>query len=460
MTSDAPGLAKLLGGRLGSRAQAGGIWFTAGPWAFLALSINFVALMIRQLPCQAGQSSYLAFCYSDIRALWYFRGLKDGQIPFLQGQVEYPVLTGAFMEVGRRLVVLFGGTSAPDITASQAAYSAQIFMGVTSFLLFVLFGVLVWAHLKMHRPWDALMIAASPAILTTGLINWDALVLALTSLSLLAWARKKPIWSGIWLGLAISAKLYPGLLLIPLVVLAARAGKWRQLVATVAATVASWVAVNLPVYLANPQGWSYFWTFNADRGPDFGSIWYALNLAGVPQVQTTAMIDDLGMSQFSALIALLMVTGTLAIVAVLLLAPNRPRLAQGAFLIVALFLVVNKVYSPQYVLWLLPLMVLARPKWLDWIVFSIAETLYYVAIWARLDGYLSTGMGQDKLYLLAVFLRIGVVAWLSSRVLIDIFRPQADPVRAGGLDDPDGGVLDTAADAGWLVNLRHKLMLT
>ncbi len=459
MIPDAPGLSKLLGGKLGSRVRPGGIWFSAGPWAFLALTINFTALMVRQLPCQAGQTAYLAFCYSDIRSLWYWRGLQAGQIPFLQSQVEYPVLTGAFMEVGRRFTALLVGGDSSTLSAAQTAQSAQIFMGVTSVLIFILFGVLVWAHLKMHRPWDAMLIAISPAILTTGLINWDALVVALTSLALLAWSRKQPIWTGVWLGLAISAKLYPALLLVPLVVLAARTGKWRQLWITAGATAASWLAVNLPVYLATPSGWLYFWTFNADRGPDYGSIWYAFNLVGIPQVQGSLNLGSLTLSKFSLLVALLMVVGALAIMAVLLLAPNRPRLAQGAFLMVALFLMVNKVYSPQYVLWLLPLLVLARPRWLDWVVFSISETLYYVAIWALLDGYLNTGTGQDKLYLLAVFFRVGVLVWLSSRVLMDIFKPDGDLVRVGGLDDPDGGVLNAAADAAWLVKLRQQLSL-
>ena len=42
-----------------------------------------------------------------------------------------------------------------------------------------------------------------------------------------------------------------------------------------------------------------------------------------------------------------------------LAAPVRPRVAQVAFLLVAGFLLVNKVWSPQYSLWLLPLAVLA-----------------------------------------------------------------------------------------------------
>src|SRR6201999_4626162 len=52
-----------------------------------------------------------------------------------------------------------------------------------------------------------------------------------------------------------------------------------------------------------------------------------------------------------------------AIAYVALTAPRRPRVAQLAFLVVAAFLVTNKVWSPQYSLWLVPLAGLAVPRW-------------------------------------------------------------------------------------------------
>ena len=139
-----------------------------------------------------------------------------------------------------------------------------------------------------------------------------------------------------WIGLGIAAKLYPMLLLVPLAVLCLRTNRLKPFFVTAGVALASWVAVNLPVYLATPEGWMNFWTFNVDRGGDLGSIWYVLGLAGV----------EIG--SVSRWVAALMVAGTLAICGMLLLAPRRPRLAQGVFLIVALFLMINKVYSPQY----------------------------------------------------------------------------------------------------------------
>ncbi len=435
-------------GRVGRHAGWGGRWQAAGPWAMLALTVSWLVLMLRQVPCLIkGGDFFPAMCYSDISVLFYWRGISEGKVPYLQADLEYPVLTGALIDFTRRLTNLLGGQTAPGLSSEQVATSAALYFGVNAVVLFVLFGVLVWTHLKLSRPWDALMIAASPAIMTAGLINWDALVVALTSLALLAWSRRRPGWAGVWLGLGVAAKLYPVLLLVPLAVLCLRTSRWRDFFVTTGTTLGAWVAVNLPIYLLAPQGWINFWTFNVDRTGDLGSVWYVLSLAGVE------------IPRVSLWVAVLMVLGTLAICLLLLLSPQRARLSQGVFLVVALFLMLNKVYSPQYVLWLLPLLVLARPRWREWIVFSVAELVYFVAIWAHLDGALYSGGGtQDRLYWLAVGLRVAVQFWLCVQVIRDIVDPRRDIVRAQGADDPDGGVFDGAADAPWLLAARASLV--
>ena len=81
-------------------------------------------------------------------------------------------------------------------------------------------------------------------------------------------------------------------------------------------------------------------------------------------------------------------------------APETPRLAQLGFLVVAGFLLVNKVYSPQYVLWLLPLAVLARPRWRDQLIWQAGELLYFAAVWWYLGGYLAPGRRRRRRLLL------------------------------------------------------------
>ena len=51
------------------------------------------------------------------------------------------------------------------------------------------------------------------------------------------------------------------------------------------------------------------------------------------------------------------------------------------FLTVAAFAVTNKVYSPQFVVWLIPLAVLARPRWRDFLWWQAAEVIYFFAVW-------------------------------------------------------------------------------
>lgn len=435
-------LNRLLGGRVGRRAVARGVWFAPAPWVMLLGTLSWLVLMVRQFPCRLGADVYTAMCYSDVLPLFYARGLKDGKIPFLTADVEYPVLIGGLMELARRVALLLGGQVGPDLPDEVVSDTAQLFSGFTALLMFAFFLAVLWAHLKLPRPWDAVMIAISPAVMSSAFINWDMMVVAFASLAVLAWSRRRPGWTGVWLGLGIAAKLYPVLFLVPLAVLCLRANRLRAFWITVAATAATWVAVNLPVYLLSPHGWLYFWTFNVDRGADLGSIWYVLQLAGHP------------VANVSLANTVLLVVGVGLVCLLLLLAPRRPRLAAGLYLVVVWFLVLNKVYSPQYVLWLLPLVVLARPKWLDWTLFSVAELLYFMAIWGHLAGTLSPGGGdQDRMYWASVLLRIGVQLWIAGRVIWDVLHPATDPLRAQGVDDPHGGVLADAPDSGWLSRL-------
>ncbi|MDR1833716.1 MAG: glycosyltransferase 87 family protein [Propionibacteriaceae bacterium] len=407
------------------------------------LGFSWLVTMWKQPPCFTADLTG-KLCYSDIYTLYWTRGLADGQIPYIDSELEYPVLTGAFIELSRRIAVLLGAQSRPGLDTGQIYVDSEIFVWVNALMLLACFVGLLWAHSRLSQPVGTVMIAVAPAIWTAGLINWDALVVMLTSLALLAWAKNKPLWCGIALGLGVAAKLYPVLVLVPLAVLCLRASRWRPFFLTACSAAFSWLLVNAPVYLLVPERWLTFWTFNVDRSYDFGSIWYVLYRFGI-------MVP--GLSQLEAL---LMVVGTAGICLLLLAAKTRPRLAQGVFLLVVWFLVVNKVYSPQYVLWLLPLLVLARPRWLDWAVFSVSEALYWVSIGRHFDYSNEIGdwSAPDPVYALAVFLRITVQLWLCARVIGDILRPERDVVRVGELlEDPDDGLLNGQPDAPWLRRL-------
>jgi hypothetical protein len=137
-----------------------------------------------------------------------------------------------------------------------------------------------------------------------------------------------------------------------------------------------------------------------------------------------------------------------AIAVLTLAAPRRPRLPQVCFLLLASFLMLNKVWSPQYVIWLVPFAVLARPRLWQYILWQLTEVAYFFGIWFYFS-YMYNAPGTQVStgwyfgILLARFLAVGLLAAV---VVTDILRPERDLVRLSGRDDPAGGVLDAAPD--------------
>jgi uncharacterized membrane protein len=447
-----------LGGPIGRHAAAADSWWNPARFALLTATLVYLAGVVFRVPCRitvAGQAPdwFKYMCYSDIGLLYDGRGLLQGNTPYLDSGnypvLEYPVLTGWFLDLERLVTVALGAPTGVGLADQLKVDATAMFVNVNTVFLGALFLVAVWAQVRTvaERPWDAMMLAASPCVAAAALINWDLLVVALTALGCMFWARRYPALAGVMLGLGMAAKLYPAFLLGPLLVLCLRSKRMAEFGTMFGGFVISWSLVNLPVMVLAPDAWRSFWSFNTDRGGDLGSIWYVLSLAGhsVPKLNVVALTIFL-----AACIAIGLLT---------VLAPRRPRFGQLAFLVVAAFLMTNKVYSPQYVLWLLPLMILARPKWRDWWIFTVGELVYFVAIWWHLGGFLAPASGApDRTYWLAVFLRLSTQGWIVFTVVRDILQPADDAVRRDGLDDPTGGVLDGAEDAPWVGRLRASLL--
>jgi uncharacterized membrane protein len=417
--------------------------------AGVAASVLAALLGVAQkLPCSSGGAwnsftgQFRDACYTDIYPLYYTEGLSAGKVPYAGHPVEYPVLIGGMMQLAAWAVH----------SVTDAFTRGRDFYYVTVLLLAVCLvaGVLATGY-AAGREGDglrtALMVALSPGLILAAFINWDLLAMALTAGGLAAWAARREVLAGVLLGLAVAAKFYPLLIFAGLLLLCLRAGRLREFGKALAAGALAWLAVNLPIAIIATAGWGRFYAFSRSRGADWGSVWYMFEHFNMP------VLGNSSVGELNLMSAVCLAVAFLAIAALALAAPRRPRLPQLCFLLLAVFLMLNKVWSPQYVIWLVPLAVLARPRLWPYLAWQLAEVAYFFGIWGYFvylyptpgeTGY--TGLSPGW-YFATLVARLVTVGLLAAVVVRDILYPERDVVRTGrGRDDPAGGVLDGAPD--------------
>ncbi len=458
------GLSEAIGGPLGEHAAASssrpGRFWTASR-IILALTCLTLALhWVQKSPCQDGDwqknIQYTRFCYTDVLALYYAEELNEGKVPYKDHAVEYPVVTGYFMGA-LGLPVHAVGVKYPGINQGKWFYNANAL--VLSALAVATAAVIL--ALRRRRPWDAAIFALSPILFVTTTINWDFLAIGFAAFGLYAWAKRRPALAGVLLGLGGAAKLWPLFIIGPLFVLALRSRRMREWALAFVGAGVAWVVANAPVFLLYRTSWDRFFDLNTTRPIDWGTFWYIGRYldtkwnSGAPGDQGPFQWLSDHVPFLNTLTYGLFLLSCAAIAALCLLAPRRPRLAQVAFLVVAAFLIFSKVWSQQYVLWLLPLIVLARPRWGAIVAWSVAEIGYFTAFYGELLGAGGKPVIPEGVFVLAAALRLITVAILCGLVIREIWRPELDPVRQTYADDPDGGPFDRAPDSDWIARLRR-----
>ncbi|HNO39981.1 MAG TPA: glycosyltransferase 87 family protein, partial [Marmoricola sp.] len=456
-------LQEVVGGPDGAHLRSGSGW--AGWWTpvrvLLALvTVVFMLSVVRQYPCVSSDWSsndirYSKMCYSDVPYLYTGRGLAEHTWPYSDTHgryqvMEYPVGISYFAWGTAQVTRLFAtgpndserAASPPGSLWGMPGMTQEVnrYFFITAIGLFIFLLGTTWllATAIPGKPWVALPFVLSPALFLNSLVNWDLLALLFVVGAIWAWHRCATTgavarWSlvaGTMVGLGTAVKLYPLFILGAFLGVAIRRREWARFGYSVAAAVGSWVLANLPAYLSGPEQWRVFWEFNSKRAADLGSIWFVLQDRGHPNPVET--INQVSWIFFGAACVLVLVLG--------LRAKRVPRVDQLAFLIVAAFLLINKVYSPQYVLWLLPLAVLARRNWRDLLIWQAGEVFYFAMVWFYLGGWIAPagGMGTPA-YQVAIMVRIAAELYLMTRVVLEILSSDdtldADPVLSSVEND-------------------------
>jgi uncharacterized membrane protein len=448
--------ARILGGAWGRHAATPrGTWWSPIRWLLVMTMVTLILGFAQKSPCAtgdwAGHKQYTHACYSDVVPLWSDERLDVGAVPYRDTAVEYPVLTGAFMWLTADLT--------RGVHAIVSSWSELVIFGVLTALLLSLCALMVTAATAQtagRRPYDAAIFALSPLLVFHAFSNWDLLAMAFTACAMWAWARRRPVLAGALIGLGTAAKLYPIFLLVAIGILAIRTRKFSEALWATAAAGFAWGAVNIPIAVAYHRGWWEFYKFSIERPTERSTFWAMFKTLTSGSLKSN---DAPYWVPPGIAVALVLVAALAGVIALGLAAPVRPRLAQLAFLAVLAFLLTTKVWSPQYSLWLVPLIALARPRWRLTLIWQFVEIMVWIATLTILLGYDVPDHGISYGWLMILLLvRDGLLIGLAALVVREMWRPWLDVVRTDGVDDPSGGVFDHAPDY-WRRDLSDEELL-
>ncbi|QDQ98834.1 glycosyltransferase family 87 protein [Tomitella fengzijianii] len=345
-------------------------------------------------------------CYSDIQYLWIGRDIDNHVFPFLHGgitpsgslfggTVEYPVLSGLLMWLG-------GIGSHTD--AAFLLHSA---------IILAPFGLLTAWLLGRISGWRALWWSLSPALVLFAFHNWDLPAVATTVAAAYVMMkgpgslRTRGMIAAALLAVGACLKLYPGLFVLPVALavlwgpVAQRAGRTpdddggatvrrsgpldvRGALSTVGVAVGTAAAINLPFAVLGLDGWLASFAFQGNRTADIttNSIWYW-------GLRPLIGDDDAYNSVVSIASPVLVVASFVLALWIGVRIARRtgtyPWLQVSAAMLCG-FLLLHKVHSPQYVLWILPFFVLLRVRWQVVIGYLAANTALGIGLFRYYDA--------------------------------------------------------------------------
>ena len=370
---------------------------------YLALALTCLLGWGFKAHCGAGwigAEQYTTGCYSDAVPFWGLRGVAAGQMPYFEARMEYPVLTGALIGIEGLVARVIGGAR-----ADAATFLGVVTLG-NAILAFVILEMMRGAGAGLARQYAWAL--APPLVLYLG-HNWDLLAGTFAVAAMLAAARGALVRATALAALGGAAKLFP-ILMLPLLGLGALFASdrtWRARIVAgavlVAVAMAAWGAVNLPVAALAFQNWREFYAFSSERAGTAASVWELMTQFGW-------WVTDIPTRNLWSFV--LFVGGATTIVA----AGWRQHGKHPWLLftpVLAWFLLTNKVYSPQFDLWLWPLLVLTGTRARPMALFLLGDVAAYFAefwMFAGMEGASPSATQGD--ILAAAIVRGVAMLWL------------------------------------------------
>lgn len=392
----------------------------------LATCLTLFAAFLLKEPCRDGQwgpgEPFGRHCYSDLAILYEGRQMDERLIPYVQVYVEYPPVIGLVMYATALMVDSIGGfVLANSILLAAAALLVTHRLAVAS--------------AKGSR---VLRWAFGSSLLLYAFYNWDVLAVLLFVVSLIEASQGRYWRAGFAAGLGGATKIFPLLIVPAALILLLRAGQRRNASQVAGGAALGFALPHLPFLVLAPHGLFEAYRFHASRAPNIETPWFLLSYWG--KENGVAWMDVFQSSQLILVVGIVALAGAIGLVA-RASARGTVGIPAASFLLLLAFVMVNKVFSLQYSLWLLPAFVLLPLRWTRFLAFWVVDVFMLLAMDALLDAQQAYRIGPALGWVAAgVAARLGLHAWL----FVDVFRlSAASPALAAASGEPE----DAAAPA-------------
>ena len=323
----------------------------------LSLLVGVLALLQNKFGQFSDIRGFYGMHFYDGQHLWPFSEktlLGDTKV---QHPVEYPALTGLIMWL-LSFLVSPSQTAVFDYYRITAAFQI-VLLAISAYLIFKLAG----------KKYGFYFILA-PAVLYSLNRNWDIWAIAAMLLAIYLFEKKRFQLSAILLAVSIATKFFPIVLMLPIMIIFLRNKQIKLFIRYALTTAIAWTVINLPFVLINYEGWAYFYKFSAERGLGSASFFEITNII-LPSITFSSI-------HFYILNTLALVAVTTYFVRL----KSVPTLAATSFFVMFGFILFNKQYSMQYVIWLSALAVLT----FSYLKREHKELLIYVyLLWQSLE---------------------------------------------------------------------------
>ena len=300
----------------------------------VSFCVSIIALFQNKYGVMSDIGNFYQMHFYDGQHLWAFsEKILKGETQ-VQHPVEYPALTGLVMWLISFLVEP-SQTALFDYYRITAIFHVIIFT-ICSYLMHTLAG----------RKCTFYFILA-PAVLYSLNRNWDIWAIAPMLVAILLFERKKYGLSAVLLAISIATKFFPIVLMLPIAIIFLREKNLLAFIKYGAVILVSWILINLPFAIVNLKGWAYFYEFNAKRGLGSASFYEI----------TSIIFKSIKFNSIHFYI--LNITIFLIVTIFLIRLKQIPNLLESSFFVMFAFILFNKQYSMQYVIWLSALAVLA-----------------------------------------------------------------------------------------------------